>query len=111
MVSLACLKICFRPIATLLFFFISRSPLHCALSASILGSVSHPVGDRPSHPICEVRFSECGLRAGLRNFPLCEKPVYQDSPSGGLLPIAPSLGRKRDVPQFSNFGGAKGALV
>jgi hypothetical protein len=31
-----------------LFFFISRSPFHCALSASIVGSVSHPVGDRPS---------------------------------------------------------------
>src|SRR5712671_6192688 len=60
MVSLACLKICFRPTATVLFFFISRSPLHCALSASILGSVSHPVGDRPSHPICEVRLSESG---------------------------------------------------
>jgi hypothetical protein len=26
----------------------------CALSASIVGSVSHPVGDRPSHPICET---------------------------------------------------------
>jgi hypothetical protein len=25
-----------------LFFFISRSPLYCALSASIIGSVSHP---------------------------------------------------------------------
>jgi hypothetical protein len=36
---------------TVLFFFISRSPFHCALSASIVGSVSHPVGDRPSHPI------------------------------------------------------------
>src|SRR6267143_1478933 len=29
----------------------SRSPFHCALSASIVGSVSHPAGDRPSHPI------------------------------------------------------------
>ena len=29
----------------------SRSPFHCVLSASIVGSVSHPVGDRPSHPI------------------------------------------------------------
>src|ERR1700686_578288 len=36
---------------TVLFFFISRSPFHCALSASIVGSVSHPAGDRPSHPI------------------------------------------------------------
>src|SRR5882672_12909242 len=72
MVSLACLKICFRPTATVLFFFISRSPLHCALSASILGSVSHPVGDRPSHPICEVRFSECGPRTGLAKVPLSD---------------------------------------
>src|SRR5258706_2409682 len=66
MVSLACLKICFRPTATVLFFFISRSPLHCALSASILGSVSHPVGDRPSHPICETGFSEGGPPPGNR---------------------------------------------
>ena len=29
----------------------SRSPFHCVLSASIVRSVSHPVGDRPSHPI------------------------------------------------------------
>src|SRR5207248_11603240 len=29
----------------------SRSPF-CALSASIIGSVSHPAGDRPSHLIC-----------------------------------------------------------
>src|SRR5882762_4457993 len=28
----------------------SRSPF-CALSTSIIGSVSHPAGDRPSHPI------------------------------------------------------------
>ena len=28
-----------------------RSPFHCALSASVIGSVSHPEGDRPSHPI------------------------------------------------------------
>src|SRR5260221_14219896 len=69
MVSLACLKICFRPTAMVLFFFISRSPLHCALSASIIGSVSHPVGDRPSHPICEVVFSECGnLKAQQHTF-------------------------------------------
>src|SRR5712691_7513848 len=31
--------------------FHSRSPFLCALSASITGSVSHPAGDRPSHPI------------------------------------------------------------
>jgi hypothetical protein len=43
----------------------SRSPFRCALSASIVGSVSHPAGDRPSHPICEVGISECGfLRIG-----------------------------------------------
>src|ERR1700747_273419 len=50
MVSLACYKICFRPTATVLFFFISRSPFLCALSTSIIGSVTHPAGDRPSHP-------------------------------------------------------------
>src|SRR5579864_297079 len=54
MVSLGSLKISFRFVATVLFFFISRSPFHCALSASIVGSVPHPVGDRPSHPIWET---------------------------------------------------------
>src|ERR1017187_1480862 len=33
--------------------FHSRSPFPCALSTSNIGSVSHPAGDRPSHPICE----------------------------------------------------------
>src|SRR6202166_4338494 len=33
--------------------FHSRSPFLCALSTSNIGSVSHPAGDRPSHPICE----------------------------------------------------------
>src|ERR1700739_4124540 len=28
----------------------SRSPFSCATSASFIGSVSHPAGDRPSHP-------------------------------------------------------------
>src|ERR1700745_1401699 len=32
--------------------FHSRSPFHCALSTSNIGSVSHPAGDRPSHLIC-----------------------------------------------------------
>src|SRR6202158_5142910 len=36
---------------TVLIFIHSRSPFHCVLSASIVGSVSHPAGDRPSHPI------------------------------------------------------------
>jgi len=31
-----------------------RSPLSCASSASIIGSVLHPAGDRPSHPICPL---------------------------------------------------------
>jgi hypothetical protein len=35
------------------FFFIAG--LLCASSASINGSVSHPAGDRPSHPICPFR--------------------------------------------------------
>src|ERR1700731_4629965 len=34
--------------------FHGRSPFLCALSTSNIGSVSHPAGDRPSHPICEV---------------------------------------------------------
>jgi hypothetical protein len=29
----------------------SRSSFLCATSASILGSLMHPAGDRPSHPI------------------------------------------------------------
>src|ERR1700674_2653964 len=40
--------------------FHSRSPFLCALSTSNLGSVSHPAGDRPSHPICETGLPECG---------------------------------------------------
>src|ERR1700691_3405837 len=57
-VSCFCLKICFRLVASVLFFFISRSPFLCALSASIIGSVSHPAGDRPSHPICETTYQD-----------------------------------------------------
>src|ERR1700686_1064290 len=34
--------------------FHSRSPFLCASSTSNIGSVSHPAGDRPSHPICET---------------------------------------------------------
>src|SRR5260370_42595595 len=42
--------------------FHSRSPFLCALSTSNIGSVSHPAGDRPSHPICETGLSECMVR-------------------------------------------------
>src|SRR4249920_714034 len=35
-----------------------RSPFHCALSTSNIGSVSHPEGDRPSHLIWEVAFAD-----------------------------------------------------
>src|ERR1700722_17183508 len=77
MVSLACFKICFRPVATVLFFFISRSPFLCALSTSNIGSVSHPAGDRPSHPICETVLSVTGFsrRASFQeaDFSRCEK--------------------------------------
>src|ERR1700694_3726366 len=45
--------------------FHSRSPFGCASSASTIGSVSHPAGDRPSHPICEVPLSECGFSRNL----------------------------------------------
>src|SRR5947208_14524684 len=41
--------------------FHSRSPFHCALSTSNIGSVSHPAGDRPSHPIWLVRRSGSNL--------------------------------------------------
>ena len=51
----------------------SYSDFVCALSASTIGSVSHPAGDRPSHPICEVPLSECGFLPLLR---------------GGQLPIS-----------------------
>src|SRR5580704_6623281 len=34
-----------------------RSPFHCASSTSNIGSVSHPAGDRPSHPIWLVAFT------------------------------------------------------
>src|ERR1700684_2573132 len=60
MVSAGCLKILFPLFTTVLFFRISRSPFHCALSASIVGSISHPVGDRPSHPICETALPSTG---------------------------------------------------
>src|SRR5580704_10738217 len=73
MVSLACLKICFRLVATVLFFFISRPPFLCALSTSNIGSVSHPAGDRPSHPICETALSEGG------NPPLQGKKPHTDN--------------------------------
>src|SRR6202167_2701605 len=67
-VSCFCLKICFRLVASVLFFFISRSPFLCALSTSNIGSVSHPAGDRPSHPICET-----GL-IGMWPKPPCHTP-------------------------------------
>src|SRR5216684_2909846 len=35
----------------------SRSPF-CALSTSFIGSVSHPAGDRPSHPIWSMRLPD-----------------------------------------------------
>src|SRR6202167_829090 len=47
--------------------FHSRSPFGCASSASTIGSVSHPAGDRPSHPICEPVLPQCGnQRKALR---------------------------------------------
>src|ERR1700737_2025173 len=44
--------------------FHSRSPFLCALSTSNIGSVPHPAGDRPPHPICEVLVAS-DLRAWL----------------------------------------------
>src|SRR5712691_2908448 len=43
----------------------SRSPFLCASSTSIIGSVSHPAGDRPSHPICEIVRSAVGMEVKL----------------------------------------------
>src|ERR1700676_459323 len=40
--------------------FHSRSPFLCALSTSNIGSVPHPAGDAPSHPICETALSSTG---------------------------------------------------
>jgi hypothetical protein len=48
-VSWFCLKIWILSISTVLIFLIAG--LLCASSASFTGSVSHPAGDRPSHPI------------------------------------------------------------
>src|SRR5208337_3207776 len=36
----------------------ARLDISCALSTSFIGSVSHPAGDRPSHPICPL--GPCG---------------------------------------------------
>src|ERR1700688_2684234 len=85
MVSAGCLKILFPFFTTVLFFRISRSPFHCALSASIVGSISHPVGDRPSHPICEVGFSATDqpLISACRN-----RAVRYDGTCGPLGPAS-----------------------
>src|ERR1700685_1108958 len=58
--------------------FHSRSPFLCALSTSNIGSVTHPVGDRPSHPICEVFFTECGLCLSFAGIPHAGNPVSPD---------------------------------
>src|SRR4029077_16425946 len=50
MVSFCSLKISFPNTCIVLIFFIAGL-LFCALSTSNIGSVSHPAGDRPSHPI------------------------------------------------------------
>src|ERR1700746_1202594 len=41
--------------------FHSRSPFLCASSTSNIGSVSHPAGDRPSHPICECEMTQAAV--------------------------------------------------
>src|SRR6202035_2856682 len=48
--------------------FHSRSPFLCALSTSNIGSVSHPAGDRPSHPICHAA-SDGAFSAGRVFYP------------------------------------------
>ena len=55
------LRLSFWNPCTVLLFFISRSPFRCASSASIIGSVSHPVGDRPCIHL-RNGLSECGAR-------------------------------------------------
>src|SRR5580700_5244172 len=54
-----------------------RSPF-CALSASFIGSVSHPAGDRPSHPIWPSSVDETEPRSIIRSQHL----LYQGSPTG-----------------------------
>src|SRR6266480_4732779 len=53
--------------------FHSRSPFHCALSTSNIGSVSHPAGDRPSHPICCINFLQKRREGGHLQFSI---PYY-----------------------------------
>src|SRR6266481_1032404 len=58
--------------------FHSRSPFLCALSTSNIGSVSHPAGDRPSHPICEVVLSACGNLATPTRGPHPDRRASRD---------------------------------
>src|SRR6266853_2077649 len=63
--------------------FHSRSPFLCALSTSNIGSVSHPAGDRPSHPICEVlvRFYAQDLAHLPRQFIRTERLLDEGCPA------------------------------
>src|SRR6202162_2376684 len=80
MVSLGSLKTPFLFVATVLFFLISRSPLHCALSASIIGSVSHPAETGLLIP-SDKRDSR---KQGLRNSPLIDRRILRDDRAGRL---------------------------
>src|SRR5438309_2376160 len=57
--------------------FHCRSPFHCASSTSNIGSVSHPAGDRPSHPIFHEKRGSGGTPA-LLTLPshLYQAPVH-----------------------------------
>src|SRR5260370_5218102 len=67
-VSFCSLKISFPNTCIVLIFFIAGL-LFCALSTSFIGSVSHPAGDRPSHPIWLVGLPDewfKGMRSRFR---------------------------------------------
>jgi hypothetical protein len=107
-VSWSPLKIVFPFTRTGLVFFIAGLLFYCASSAPIIGSVSHPAGDWPSHLICKRGSRQCEvvfLRQSpadnsswrLRVASLPSKCTRQTL-SPGTLPIQwrGSIGRRSD---------------
>src|ERR1700681_2410373 len=74
--------------------FHSRSPFLCALSTSNIGSVSHPAGDRSSHPICEVPLSVCGEN---------QIPCYASGPRSRRLHQGPNTFEQTNHDSPSSF--------
>jgi hypothetical protein len=81
----------------------SRSPFGCASSASTIGSVSHPAGDRPSHPICETGLSVIDS-VGL---PVADMTTYQElaavQPGPRAQKCAIAAGCMWDLPSFDTL--------